>query len=379
MDVRMLLDLRRILSRASGATSRRLLRAERMGTVLGEETLTEMMVLEILEMLRNGPTGFELETYNHHQEAQNGADLRIWLNLDDAVIGFSIQCKKATQDDQLRTVAQSLDHLVGKAKKRQVDILAASSVHDLSNPIHLIYQSPSLGGSLGLGGGCYAMSTYLMNLTMSGAWSRVDKTDLQNYKNILFPWGTLVAPPVPGWLTVPWTTVPRSPRTHADMIDMFGSLGVDLGAGSYGFGQGAYEYGLKAMALALPGSGGGGGPDDGPDDDGGGDGSGGPIGGSGDGGHGSGDSAEELPHRGEADQEMPRDGAPAVEGAGDEQEKPQDPRRGDRSSLLYRSAPRRVLHIGEPMEVGDYGTPLSVLEQKVRLQEVVTDDGASRH
>ncbi|MFJ6043992.1 DUF6615 family protein [Brachybacterium paraconglomeratum] len=113
--------------------------------MLGEETLTEMMVLEILENLRHCREPFDIETYNHHQESQNGADLRIWLNLDDAFIGFSIQAKKAKLDAQQRVVASSLDHLVGRAKKRQVDILIARSVLDMTNPVHLVYQSPSLG------------------------------------------------------------------------------------------------------------------------------------------------------------------------------------------------------------------------------------------
>ena len=93
MDPLTLQDFRRIFVMASGATSTRLRRAELSGAVLGEETLTEMMVLEMLEMLRSSPTSFDIQTFTHHQEAQNGADLRIWLNLEDAHIGLSIQSK----------------------------------------------------------------------------------------------------------------------------------------------------------------------------------------------------------------------------------------------------------------------------------------------
>ncbi len=389
MDQLMLQSFRQILMKASGATSTRLHRAESSGAVLGEETLTEMMVLEMLEMLRRGSTGFDIETFTHHQESQNGADLRIWLNLDDAHIGFSIQSKKATLGPQRRTIASSLDHLVGDAKKRQIDILIASSVHALTNPIHLIYQSPSVGRNLGQSGGCFAMSSYRMNQTMSGHARAVDKKDLQNYRTLLFPWEELVAPTVPSGPTVPWMLVPRNSLTRPDIIDRFGALGVSLGSRSYGFGGGAYEYGLARTPWAPSGGGGGNGPDDGPDDRGG-DGSegGGPGGGPDDEGGNGGDGPDgereeggpgsegqasaaegEVQGHGTA-AEIPRGASPDASPPAQNLEGATTPR-GDRSSLLYRAAPKRVLHIGESTEVGGYGTPLSVLKQTARIQEMI--------
>ncbi len=253
MDPLALSNLRRVLSKASLETSKRLRRAEQAGTVLGEETLTEMMVLEILENLNNCREPFDIETYNHYQESQNGADLRIWLNLDDAVIGFSIQAKKATVGSGNRVVASSLDHLVGKAKKRQVDILLARSILDMANPIHLVYQSPSLGVRLGVNGGCYAMSSYLMDGgVMRGLKGPADKIDLQYYRRLLFPWARLADPPVPGHLKVPIRVVPRSPRTHADLINMFGSFGDFLGgAGFYGGRSGRFQVRTEGAVLQV--------------------------------------------------------------------------------------------------------------------------------
>ena len=396
MDPLTLQDFRRIFVMASGATSTRLRRAELSGAVLGEETLTEMMVLEMLEMLRRSPTSFDIQTFTHHQEAQNGADLRIWLNLEDAHIGFSIQSKKATFGPGGRTIADSLDHLVGDRKKRQIDILLARSVHDLTNPIHLIYQSPVVGRTLGHGGGCYAMSTYLMDQTMSKMKRPVDKKDLQNYSSLLFPWEVLAAPPVPAppvpaGPTVPQNLVPRNSATIPDVIDMFGALGVVLGSGSYGSGMGAYEYGLVPIPSAPPG-GGGSGPRGGPDD--GGNGPDGPEGGPGDAGGGrdggpaggrdggargpearAGVAGGDVRDPGTTE-DMPKDEAPDGTSPAQNSESA-TARRGDRSSLLFRTAPRRVLHIGEPVDVDDYGTPLSVIEQGARVQEAIAEAGRS--
>lgn len=357
MDPLALADLRRTLTRASLATSKRMRRAEKEGTVLGEETLTEMMVLEILENLRHCREPFDIETYNHHQESQNGADLRIWLNLDDAFIGFSIQAKKAKLDAQQRVVASSLDHLVGRAKKRQVDILIARSVLDMTNPVHLVYQSPSLGARVGMNGGCYAMSSYLMNWRMGRYGRPVDKIDLRHYQQILFPWSTLVDPPSPGHLQVPLSVVPRSPRTHADLVNIFGSLGDDLGSRFYGARMGAFRYGLVAPPLQSAGA-----PDPDPKDgpNGGGD---GPAG-----ENGPDESQESESGRG-SEEQVPR---PVSEGREERRDPDQSggapaERREERvgaESLLFRSAPKRVIRLGEPMEVGEFGTPLSVVKQR---------------
>lgn len=353
MDPLALADLRRTLTRASLATSKRMRRAEKEGTVLGEETLTEMMVLEILENLRHCREPFNIETYNHHQESQNGADLRIWLNLDDAVIGFSIQAKKAKLDAQQRVVASSLDHLVGRAKKRQVDILIARSVRDRTNPIHLIYQSPSLGFRLGMNGGCFAMSSYRMDGLMHGITQSAKRVDLQRYRHLLFPWSTLVNPQSPGRRIVPLHVVLRSPRTQADMIDMFGFLGNSLGSGSYGAGKGAYRYGLIAPTPPSAEE-----PGDGPD------------GGGGDSGPDTGGSAErDAVSNGEKQSSRDEQG-----GSGGQREPEakvrtypdRQSRQDGTESVLFRSAPKRVIHLGEPMEVGDFGTPLCILEQRER-------------
>lgn len=359
MDPSALQNLRRLLNTASIATSGRLRRADGVDTSLGEETLTEMLVLEILENLRAARADFDIETFTHHQESQNGADLRIWVNLDDAVIGYSIQAKKATPGAKQRVEAESLDHRVGKSRKRQVRILLRRSVQDLTNPLHLVYQSPTLGRRLGMHGGCYAMSSYLMNRVMRRLTRPVDKTDLSQYRALLFPWGRIVSPPVPGHLTVPIQVVPRIPRTDADMIDMFGSFGDSLGSADYGQGMGAFEYGLTKVPPPQ-GGGDGGGPDDGP--------------GNGPGGEGveSGEAPEPRTPEGADTPPTPgpepdRDRQPTPERPSDQRETPAHRPPDGSDSLLFRSAPKRVLRLGAPMEVDEFGTPLIVHEYRESL------------
>src|SRR5699024_1064463 len=117
----------------------------------------------------------------------------------------------------------------------------------------------------------------------------------------------------------------------------------------------------------------GGGGDDPPGESGGdgGNNSDGPGGEDDEGSHGSEGQASttdrEMRSHGTAE-EMPKGATPDVAGPAHNSERAKSPR-GDRSSLLYRAAPKRVMHIGEPTEVGDYGTPLSVLKQRERIRE----------
>ncbi len=101
---------------------------------LGEETLTDLL---ILDLARYTPEGVRLFQTPKVQEARNGTDMEIIINIGGRSIALSIQAKKLYRSGRY-------DHLyarVSGTNTHQIDILESYSRHTGAIPVYLLYNS----------------------------------------------------------------------------------------------------------------------------------------------------------------------------------------------------------------------------------------------
>ena len=114
-------------------TWRRLSRAHHLGARLGEETLTDLLVLEMLQFQKSN--AFCVVHPTRHDESRWGADLLVWIRRNNGLSRFlAIQAKKLYPDGNYKT----LNHHV-RPGVRQIDLLNAFALRYHAVPLYLRY------------------------------------------------------------------------------------------------------------------------------------------------------------------------------------------------------------------------------------------------
>ena len=114
-------------------TWRRLSRAHHLGARLGEETLTDLLVLEMLNFQKSN--AFRVVHPTRHDESRWGADLLVWIRRNNGLNRFlAIQAKKLYPNGNYKT----LNHHV-RPGVRQIDLLNAFALTYHAIPLYLLY------------------------------------------------------------------------------------------------------------------------------------------------------------------------------------------------------------------------------------------------
>ena len=114
-----------------------LITAFSLGGSIGEESITDFLVLDLMKASQLG--GFTVASFKKHQEAVNGADWELWFTgASNLWIGFRIQSKKIT------VVSQLYAHLhpatkPGKPTQLQKLVTHANAVSAV--PIYALYSA----------------------------------------------------------------------------------------------------------------------------------------------------------------------------------------------------------------------------------------------
>lgn len=114
-------------------TWRRLARARHLGARLGEETLTDLLVLDMLHFQKSN--AFRIYHPTKHVESRWGADLLIWIRRSNGLSRFlAIQAKKLYPDGNYKT----LNYYV-RPGIRQIDLLDIFAFRYHAIPLYLLY------------------------------------------------------------------------------------------------------------------------------------------------------------------------------------------------------------------------------------------------
>lgn len=109
------------------------------GIRLGEETLTDLL---LLELARYAPWGIQLSQTTKSQEAHRGTDLEILVSTKrGGFVGFAIQAKKLypTKYTDDGGIYKNLNSKVGNTEIRQIDVLERYSQRVGAIPFYLLY------------------------------------------------------------------------------------------------------------------------------------------------------------------------------------------------------------------------------------------------
>ena len=98
---------------------------------LGEETLTDLL---ILDLARYAPQGVKLFQTSKVQEARRGTDMEILINSGGRTIAIAIQAKKLYRGGNLNAKVSGTD-------TPQIEILESHSSHAGAIPVYLLYNS----------------------------------------------------------------------------------------------------------------------------------------------------------------------------------------------------------------------------------------------
>ena len=114
-------------------TWRRLSRAHHLGARLGEETLTDLLVLEMLHSQKSN--AFRVVHPTRHDESRWGADLLVWIRRNNGLSRFlAIQAKKLYPDGNYKTLNYHV-----RPGVRQIDLLNAFALKYHAIPLYLLY------------------------------------------------------------------------------------------------------------------------------------------------------------------------------------------------------------------------------------------------
>lgn len=111
----------------------RLKLARELRTRLGEETLTDLLVLDFVRFMDGRARLFQS---TNKQESKRGTDLEIRIHAGcNRAIAFALQAKKLYPDEGYR----GLEYRVKSSKPRQLDILAKYAETVRAVPLYLLY------------------------------------------------------------------------------------------------------------------------------------------------------------------------------------------------------------------------------------------------
>ena len=120
----------------SSDTWRRLSLAQSLGSRFGEETITDLLVLEMLQSLRSN--AFRVDYLNKQQESKWGADLLVWILQQSGDSRFlAIQAKKLYPSGRYEAINHHMSNGV-----RQIDLLEDFARQYHAIPLYLLYNYP---------------------------------------------------------------------------------------------------------------------------------------------------------------------------------------------------------------------------------------------
>ena len=129
----------RVAELISEDTWHRLQQSWSLGIRLGEETLTDLL---LLDLARDAPWGLQLSQTTKSQEAHRGTDLEILVSTKSGgFVGFAIQAKKLypTKYTDDGGIYKNLNSKVGNTDLRQIDVLERYSQRVGAIPFYLLY------------------------------------------------------------------------------------------------------------------------------------------------------------------------------------------------------------------------------------------------
>lgn len=131
------LMLNSVYEQLAEATWQRLAQARGFNVRLGEETLTDMLVLEWALSALSSLTPIRLYQPTKAEEAVRGTDMemRVYVGHGDAIVA-AIQAKKLNMST---TRYDSLNALTGRTRSRQIDVLEAYARQTGAAPLYLLY------------------------------------------------------------------------------------------------------------------------------------------------------------------------------------------------------------------------------------------------
>ena len=155
-------------AKISSDTWRRLARAHHLGARLGEETLTDLLVLEMLHFQRSN--AFSVCHPTKRQESRWGADLLVLIRRRDGRIRrLAIQAKKLYPDCHYK----ALNHHV-RPGIRQIDQLAAFAHQYRAIPLYLLYNHFDCDNPNNYWHCCKSLDIEQLGCTLVPSW-RIDR------------------------------------------------------------------------------------------------------------------------------------------------------------------------------------------------------------
>ena len=155
-------------AKISSETWRRLARAHLVGARLGEETLTDLLVLEMLHYQKSN--AFQVIHPTRLQESRWGADLLVWIRRRKGVSQFlAIQAKKLYPDGHYK----ALNHHVSPGV-RQIDLLDAFAHQYRAMPLYLLYNYFDSGSPNNYWHCCRTLDIEQLGCTLVPSW-RIDR------------------------------------------------------------------------------------------------------------------------------------------------------------------------------------------------------------
>ena len=122
-----------VLEQLAAATWQRLEHARRFDVRLGEETLTDILALELA---RSHSPHVKLLQTKKADEAVNGTDILMKIRISGRVHAFAIQAKKI---GRLKEQYRSLNAPAGSTGRRQIDVLEFYATQIKARPMYLLY------------------------------------------------------------------------------------------------------------------------------------------------------------------------------------------------------------------------------------------------
>lgn len=118
--------------------------ADVLGAILYEPGVTDRLLLNLRRHLRGDGLPLRVVQVSSGRENEIGADLELWLALEDGrFFGYSIQSKRCVARGVRQDIIDypSLDHEVGPAdaREQQFDVLIRESQRRGAHPVHLFY------------------------------------------------------------------------------------------------------------------------------------------------------------------------------------------------------------------------------------------------
>ena len=155
-------------ARISSDTWRRLARAHLLGARLGEETLTDLLALEMLHFQNSN--AFRVFHPTRHQESCWGADLLVWIRRRSGLTRFlAIQAKKLYPNGRYT----ALNHHVSPGV-RQIDLLDAFARQYRAIPLYLLFNHFDSGNPAAYWHCCKPFDIEQLGCTLVPSW-KIDR------------------------------------------------------------------------------------------------------------------------------------------------------------------------------------------------------------